>query len=53
MRRDEKIVEAIVRHGYSQKEVADYLKMHYSTISRLISKATISKSKTPYMMLTD
>jgi putative transposase len=34
--RNKKILEAIERYGYSQKEVADYLKMHYSTISRLI-----------------
>jgi hypothetical protein len=36
-RRDGRIVEAIERHGYSQKEVADYLGMHYSTISRAVS----------------
>lgn len=45
-KRDKKIVEATERYGYSQKEVADYLGMHYSTISRLIKKETISKNKT-------
>jgi putative transposase len=45
-KRDKKIAEATERHGYSQKEVADYLGMHYSTISRLIRKETISKNKT-------
>ena len=37
-KRDKKISETVERYGYSQKEVADYLKMHYSTISRLINK---------------
>ena len=40
-KRDKKIAEAAERYGYSQKEVADYLGMHYSTISRLIRKETI------------
>lgn len=44
--RDKKIAEAVERYGYSQKEVADYLKMHYSTISRLIKNETMSKNKT-------
>lgn len=47
--RDKKMVEAVEKYGYSQKEVAEHLRMHYSTISRLISKNTledISKSKT-------
>lgn len=33
--RDKKIREAIEKYGYSQKEIADNLGMHYSTISRL------------------
>ena len=45
-KRDKKIAEATERYGYSQKEVADYLGMHYSTISRLIRKESISKNKT-------
>lgn len=36
--RDKKIREAMERHGYSQKEIADHLGMHYSTISRLMKK---------------
>jgi transposase len=35
---DQKIVEAVERYGYTQKVVADFLGLHYSTISRLISK---------------
>lgn len=37
-KRDETIKEAVERHGYSQMEVAVYLEMHYSTISRLINE---------------
>jgi hypothetical protein len=44
--RDNKIAEATQRYGYSQKEVADYLRMHYSTISRVIKNETTSKNKT-------
>ena len=44
--RNKKIAEAAESYGYSQKEIADYLKMHYSTISRLIKNKTMSKNKT-------
>lgn len=44
--RDNKIAAAVERYGYTQKEVADYLKMHYSTISRLIKNEAMSKNKT-------
>ncbi len=37
-RRNKKIVESIEEYGYSQKEVADYLEMHYSTISKLVKR---------------
>jgi putative transposase len=37
-KRNKKIREAAERYGYSQKEVADYLGLHYSTISRLINE---------------
>jgi len=33
------ITEAVQAHGYSQKEVADYLKLHYCTISRILAKS--------------
>ncbi|MBN4053227.1 helix-turn-helix domain-containing protein [bacterium AH-315-L15] len=48
-RRDRKIVEAVVRYGYSQKEVSDYLGMHYSTISKILNALETglnSKTKT-------
>lgn len=36
--RNIKIVESVKKYSYSQKEVADYLGLHYSTISRLLKK---------------
>ena len=36
--RNEVITEAVQVHGYSQKEVADYLELHYCTISRILAK---------------
>jgi REP element-mobilizing transposase RayT len=36
--RDEAIVRAVEEYGFSQKEIADYLALHYSTISRIIAK---------------
>ncbi len=36
--RNLKIVESVEKYGYNQKEVADYLGLHYSTISRLMKK---------------
>jgi hypothetical protein len=48
-KRDKGIGEAVQKWGYSGREVADYLRLHYSTISRLIGrgvKIKTSKSKT-------
>ena len=36
--RNRKMSEAVNIHGYSQREVADHLGIHYSTVSRLISQ---------------
>ena len=45
--RDRMIVKAIEGYGYSQKEVADYVGLHYSTISRLVNQSQgTSKDKT-------
>lgn len=38
--RDRLISEAVNQHGYSQMEVARHLKLHYSTVSRLIKSVT-------------
>jgi ribosome-binding protein aMBF1 (putative translation factor) len=35
--RNNKIKEAINKYGYSQKEVADHLKLYYTTISRIVN----------------
>jgi len=35
-KRNRKISEAVRRHGYRQREVADYLKMHFTSISRIL-----------------
>ncbi|HSB31004.1 MAG TPA: helix-turn-helix transcriptional regulator, partial [Candidatus Sulfobium mesophilum] len=37
--RDGRIIEAVRRHGYSQKEIADHLGLHYTTISRIMHEA--------------
>jgi putative transposase len=35
-KRNKKISEAVQRHGYRQREVADYLEMHFTSISRIL-----------------
>ena len=35
-KRNEKIQEAVLRYGYRQREVADYLDMHFTSISRIL-----------------
>ena len=35
--RDPLIAEAVTAHGYSQMEVASFLRPHYSTISRILA----------------
>jgi transposase len=35
--RDRLIAEAITAHGYSEMEVASFLGLHYSTISRIVT----------------
>ncbi len=44
-KRNEKIQTANHKYGYSQKEIADYLGMHYSTISRLINSKLKQRAK--------
>ena len=48
-KRDIGIIEAVYEYGYSQREVASHLGIHYSTISRLLNtkqKTDISTIKT-------
>jgi hypothetical protein len=42
----ENIRQAIMEHGYSQKEVAEFLGFHYSTISRKVNRADNARRKT-------
>jgi putative transposase len=44
-KRNELILAAVGEWGYRQKEVADCLGLHYSTVSRLV-KEELSRSKT-------
>jgi REP element-mobilizing transposase RayT len=45
-KRNESVFSAVMEWGYSQKEVADYLGLHYSTVSRLMRKKGRAKNKT-------
>ena len=38
IKRDARIVEAVHRYGYSQREVTDILDLHYTTVSRLANR---------------
>jgi len=44
--RDKGIAKAVGEWGYSQREVADYLGLPYSTLSRLMKEAEKSTNKT-------
>jgi REP element-mobilizing transposase RayT len=45
--RDNIIIEAVEKYGYSQKEVADYVGIHYSAISQMMRrKYKLSRLKT-------
>jgi len=35
-KRNKKIIEAVQKHGYTQRQIAAHLHMHYSTISNLV-----------------
>lgn len=37
VKRDKKIAVAVEKHAYSQRQIADYLGLHYATISRIMS----------------
>jgi len=46
-KRDRRIGEAVGKHGYLQREIADHLGLNYATISRLVAaQEQISKYKT-------
>jgi hypothetical protein len=35
-RRDKGIGKAVFEHGYTQREVADYLRIHFTSVSRIL-----------------
>jgi putative transposase len=43
--RDELIYQSYVRHGYTMKEIADYLKVHYASVSRSIKRYENKRKK--------
>jgi len=43
---NEGVAKAVGEWGYSQREVADYLSLHYSTLSRLMKQIEKSTNKT-------
>ncbi|HHN66033.1 MAG TPA: addiction module toxin RelE [Nitrospirae bacterium] len=46
-KRGRKIYEAVMKHGYSQKDVAEFVGLHYSRISRIVKKeGELAKGKT-------
>ena len=46
-KRDRRIAEAVEKHGYLQREIADHLGLNYATISRLVAaQKHISNGKT-------
>jgi len=45
-RRTTTIRSAVYEHGYSQKEIADFLRIHYSTISRAVNRRSNAQNKT-------
>jgi len=34
--RDERVFEAVEKHGYTQREVADHLRLHFTSVSRIM-----------------
>jgi DNA-binding transcriptional regulator LsrR (DeoR family) len=35
-KRDKRIGEAVLEHGYTQREVADHLGIHFTSVSRIL-----------------
>jgi len=44
-RRDQKVEEAVERHGYSQREVADFLGLHFTSVSRIMNQRSKMQRK--------
>jgi DNA-directed RNA polymerase specialized sigma subunit len=39
-KRDKSIGEAVFKHGYTQREVADHLGIHFTSVSRILRQKT-------------
>jgi len=37
-KRDQEIIESVEQFGYSEKEIADHLGLHYSTVCRIVNQ---------------
>jgi putative transposase len=35
-KRNKRMAKAVMEHGYTQREVADHLKMHFTSVSRIL-----------------
>jgi hypothetical protein len=35
-KRNERMAKAVMEHGYTQREVADHLRMHFTSVSRIL-----------------
>jgi putative transposase len=46
-KRDEAIVESYIVHGYTQSDIADFLGIHYTTVSRAIHREHTKKKIVP------
>ncbi len=43
--RDERIIEAVEKYGYSQRQIADHLGLHFSSVSRIMRMKEIMSRK--------
>ena len=47
-----RVVQAVHRYGYSQRKVADFLDLHYATVSRVGKQPSIQETRPdPYRAL--
>ena len=42
-----RIVQAVHRYGYSQRDVADFLDLHYATVSQPVGKQALIQEARP------
>ena len=43
--RDRKVEEAVEHHGYTQRQVADFLGLHFTSVSRIMNERTKMQRK--------